>query len=167
MKNLIIPSNFKTTHNRMKNIHTLLSDAFIFAGLHKDDYDVCISDYYKVSIQRRNQSKQQANLNFFMGNNNTLYYFTESNKLFTPLEWHKFTSVIEREVLTISTDLQESTHLLHPLTENQTDTELNLLVGDFILNNYTHLNSPKKLIDLDEFIESSETAIEVNIYKSV
>lgn len=152
----------------MKNIHALLYEAFIFAGKHIDDYDVFISDYYKVTIQqRRKDLHNQANLNFFMGNANALYYFTESNKLFTPLEWHKFTSIIEREVITFSTDLLESTRLLHPLTENQTDNELNLLVGDFILNNYTDLNSPKKLIDLDEFIENSETAIEVNIYKSV
>jgi len=152
----------------MKNIHLLLSDAFTFAGLHKDDYSLIIIDYYKVTIQHRRKDPHiQANLNFFMGNNNALYYFTESNKLFTPLEWHKFTAVIEREVLTISTDLLESTHLLNPLTENQTDNELNLLVGDFVLNNYTRLNSPKKLIDLDEFIENSDKAIEVNIYKSV
>lgn len=160
-------SNFKTTHNRMKNIHTLLSEAFLFAGLHKEDYSLFITDYYKVTIKHKHQPQSQANLNFFMGNNNALYYFTETNKLFTPLEWHKFTAVIEREVLTISTDLIESTHILNSLTENQTDTELNLLVGDFVLNNYTHLNSPKKLIDLDEFIENSEKAIEVNIYKSV
>ena len=152
----------------MKNIHTLLNEDLIFSGKNKDDYDIFISDYYKVTIQHCCKDlHNQANLNFFMGNGNALYYFTESNKLFTPLEWHKFTSIIEREVMTFSTDLLESTRLLHPLTENQTDSELNLLVGDFILNNYTDLNSPKKLIDLDEFIENGDTAIEVNIYKSV
>ena len=83
----------------MKNIHNLLTDAFVRIGKNESDYYVIVQDNYKVTITNRvSPPVNCAKLTLIMRADGELYDYHDENTLFTNGEWDDFCSIIEMQI---------------------------------------------------------------------
>jgi hypothetical protein len=87
----------------MKNIHNLVTDAFVNMGLNESDYIVSVTHLYNhdidVSIRLKNATNttNSANLYLTMTSNHLLDY-QEDNNLFNNNAWDLFCLTFERQI---------------------------------------------------------------------
>jgi hypothetical protein len=87
----------------MKNIHNLVTDAFVNMGLNESDYIVSVTHLYNrdidVSIILKNATSttNSANLYLTMSGHRLLDY-QEDNNLFNNDNWNLFCLTFERQI---------------------------------------------------------------------
>ena len=145
----------------MKNIFNLLTDAFDAIGKIETDYNVGVTEYYKVKITSSDPSRQgEATLTLIMRNNGDLYDYRDVNTLFTEQDWDTFCRVIEHQIpssfITAGQLLNLQSLINHTIDQNVFDDDINNEIGDFLINNYANLtvdtNLPN-LINMDDFTD--------------